>query len=241
MYKYGVISQARMTSTRLPGKVLLKLLEKPLIQFHVERLKRSSLPVYIATTTNKTDNPIVDFCTQFAIPYYRGDEHNVLSRFYECALKHKLDIIIRVTADCPLIDGEIIQAAVKQYLEWNNENIYYSNCLERTFPRGFDFEIFSFNALKEAYENAREQTQLEHVTPYINQNRSGKIMLKHFLNKDDASSFRLTVDTPEDFELIKKMIEDFHCAQKSADEIVAILRSNSFLSSINQHIEQKKI
>ena len=240
MNNYGIISQARMTSTRLPGKVLLKVLDKPLIQYHVERLQWSNLPIYIATTTNKTDDAIIDFCKELNISYYRGDEHNVLSRFYECALKNKLDVIVRVTSDCPLIDGKIIQEAVKQYMEWNNSTIYYSNCLKRTFPRGFDFEIFSFKALKEAVENATDQSELEHVTPYINTNRSGKIILKHFVYKKDESAYRLTVDTPEDFELIKELIENFNCEKKGTSEVIRLLKLNPHLTKINQHIEQKK-
>lgn len=222
--KIGIITQARMTSTRLPGKVMLQASNKSLLQHHIERLQWSGLPIHIATTTNETDTPIVNFCDRFHIPYYRGEEHNVLKRYYECASNQQLDIVIRCTSDCPLIDGRMIKVAVQQYLEWNNENIYYSNCQVRTFPRGFDFEVFSYNALKDAYSNATQQPELEHVTPYINQNKSGKIMLKHFLNAVDESRYSVTVDTPADYTLIKTLIEDFKCGQKSAAEIIAQLK-----------------
>src|ERR1017187_8832445 len=105
--RIGIISQARMTSTRLPGKILLEAKGKPMLSYHIDRLKRSGLPIYIATTINKTDEPVVQFAKTHTIPFYRGSEDHVLSRYYECALENKLDVIIRVTSDCPLIDGNL--------------------------------------------------------------------------------------------------------------------------------------
>jgi spore coat polysaccharide biosynthesis protein SpsF len=239
--KVGVISQARMTSTRLPGKVLLQAGGKTMLQHHVDRLQEAGLQVYIATTTNATDNPIAEYAQEAGIPCFRGDEQNVLSRYYGCAKEHHLDVIVRVTSDCPLIDGVVVAEAVQQYLALNEENLYLSNLLERTFPRGFDFEVFSFDMLQDAYQHATLPEQLEHVTPYINQNKSGKVKLRHITRQEDASRFRITLDTPEDLELITKLIEQHRAHQLSAEQIIELLEKHPELCQINAHVEQKKI
>ncbi|QHT68821.1 acylneuraminate cytidylyltransferase [Rhodocytophaga rosea] len=239
--KVGIISQARMGSTRLPGKIMLEAKGKKLLQYHLERLHWSGYPVIIATTTLSQDDIIVEFCLQHNIPYYRGDEENVLSRFYLCAKQFKLDIIIRVTSDCPLIDGLLIKQAVEEYIAIGEENVYASNCLVRSYPRGFDFEIFSFALLKEAYTQASLPAQKEHVTPYLYQNTSGNIVIRHFVNDQDASRFRITLDTPEDYKLILELIETYYAETLYAAEIIKLLADHPELSLINAHIEQKKI
>ena len=142
MMKTGIISQARMTSTRLPEKVLKLIGGNPMLKYHTDRLKESGMPVFIATTVNKTDDPIVAFCQEENIPFYRGSENNVLSRYYECAKENKLDVIVRVTSDCPLVDGELIRKAWEDYKDSFKKYSYISNGVNRTYPRGFDFEIF---------------------------------------------------------------------------------------------------
>ncbi|WP_018477409.1 cytidylyltransferase domain-containing protein [Pontibacter roseus] len=239
--KVGVISQARMTSTRLPGKVLLQAGGKAMLQHHIDRLQAAGLQVYLATTTNATDNPIAAFSAEASIPCFRGDEQNVLSRFYGCAVEHALDIIVRVTSDCPLIDGQLVADAVQQYLELDDEHVYLSNALVRTFPRGFDFEVFSFSLLQEAYERATREEELEHVTPYINQNRSGHVQLQHYTRDQDASQFRITLDTPEDLELITVLIEQYQAQQMDGEQLIQLLESHPELPKINAHVEQKKL
>ncbi|MDB5261404.1 MAG: acylneuraminate cytidylyltransferase [Adhaeribacter sp.] len=237
----GIITQARMTSTRLPGKVLLPINQKTILQYHLERLQKSNLPVFIATTTNQTDEPLVAFARKHQVQYYRGNEQNVLSRYYECARLHKLDLIIRVTSDCPLIDGHLIATAVQEYLAAHDNQIYLSNCLVRTFPRGFDFEIFSFALLQEAFLKATEPAELEHVTPYINQNRSGQVKLRHFIQPQDKSHYRITLDTPEDFEVIRRLIQQYQAQNLAATEICNILDAHPELVALNAQVEQKKI
>src|SRR5688572_5362146 len=160
-----------MTSTRLPGKVLMKLGDNTVLEHHVARLKQTGFPVYIATTTNLSDDPIKDFCQQNNLGSFRGDEQNVLSRYYNCAAENKLDVVVRVTSDCPLIAPELIRNGIELYLKTNDPYLYLSNVLERSFPRGFDFEVFSFALLERAFKNATRPEDLEHVTPYIHQNR----------------------------------------------------------------------
>lgn len=239
--KIGIISQARMNSTRLPGKVLLPIGGKTVLQYHLERLQKSKLPVYLATTNKVSDNPIVAFAQKHHVPVWRGDEQNVLSRYYECARQNNLEVIVRVTSDCPLIDGSLIADAIQEYLRAQNLNLYYSNCLKRTFPRGFDFEIFSFALLQEAYLQATTTAELEHVTPYINQNKSGHVHLGHFTQTQDQSQYRITLDTPEDFKLLSILIKEYQAHNLSVPEICKLLDIHPELVQINASIEQKKV
>lgn len=239
MQKVGIITQARMSSTRLPGKVLMKIKDKTILEYHLDRLKASTYPVYIATTTNAADNVLVDFAQNHGLPYYRGDEQNVLSRFVECAEQNKLDVIVRVTSDCPLLDGTLIKNAVEDYLQLANPNIYISNGLEETYPRGFDFEIFSYSALKDAAIHADTVAQKEHVTPYLIQNCSGKTILKNSAYKKNASHLRLTLDTQADFDLIEKLIVAYDGANLNCDELILLLETHPELQKINAHIQQK--
>lgn len=239
--KIGIITQARTTSTRLPNKVLLEIKGKTILQYHLDRLKKSGFPFFVATTVNETDNAIAEFCEFNKIPYYRGSEQDVLSRYYESAVKFKLDIVVRVTSDCPLIDGELIKEGIKEYISQPGEN-YVSNCIERTYPRGFDFEIFSFKSLEEAFKNGSSDSEREHVTPYIRDvHKNTGINLVHLKRAQDASGFRITLDEADDLILIKKLIEDFDADKKSGDEIINILSENKKLNALNSHVEQKKI
>lgn len=230
-----------MTSTRLPGKVLLPIAGKPMLHYHVQRLRASGLPLYVATTTNTTDDPLADFAAAYGLPCVRGDEDNVLSRYWQCAQAYDLDIIVRVTSDCPLIDGALIGRAVQMYVAAKDERLYLSNVLERTFPRGLDFEIFSRELLAEAAHLATLPPDLEHVTPYIHQNRSGTVRFRHATRQPGRSSYRLTVDTAEDFALIKTLIEQHHADHLSAGQLITLLDAHPELVALNAHIEQKKI
>ena len=239
--KVGIVSQARMTSTRLPGKVLKEIGNKTVLDYHVERLKQTGFPVFLATTTNRSDDPVIAFCEKNNLPYFRGDEQNVLSRYYGCALENKLDVIVRVTSDCPLIAPELIKNGIENYLKSNDPYLYLSNALERTFPRGFDFEIFSFGLLERAYNDATKPEDMEHVTPYIHQNRTGDIHFEHVKNPEDKSKYRITLDTSEDFELLHILIADYQADKLAGQEIINLLDSHPELVEINAHIEQKKI
>lgn len=236
----GIITQARMTSTRLPGKVLKLVKGKSLLAYHIERLQKTGFSVAIATTVNETDDALVDFAKEHQLNYFRGSEDNVLSRFYHTATQYNFDIIVRITSDCPLIDPHLIRNSIEKYLRFNNENLYMSNVIDRTFARGFDFEIFSYALLKEAFEKATELSDLEHVTPYIRKNISGKTEFYDIKQTEDNSHLRITVDTADDFSLIKALIENYDAEQLPYDAIEEILLQHPELVAINQHIEQKK-
>jgi len=237
----GIIIQARLGSTRLPNKILRKANNKPLLEILVNRLKKAEIPFYIATTVNPGDEGIVEFANTHSIPFYRGSENNVLERYYHCAKQFDLDIIIRITSDCPLIDASLIKKGLDEYSRSANPRLYFSNTIERTYPRGFDFEIFSFNLLNDAFTNATEESDKEHVTPYLWKNKPGDVDVKQLKGATDESEFRITVDTPEDYLLVKKLVEDYNAEGLSGADIISILRSNPELPLINRHIEQKKV
>jgi spore coat polysaccharide biosynthesis protein SpsF len=236
----GIITQARINSTRLPNKIMLEAGGKSFLSYHIERLQEAGPAVFLATTNDGSEDPIVDFCKRSGLECFRGSENDVLERYYQCAVKYKLDTIIRVTSDCPLIDGNIIAEGLEAFKK-EPGRVYLSNALQRTYPRGMDFEIFSFELLQEAFEKATDPMDREHVTPYIWKNRPGSVIIKHLLNKEDQSGYRITLDTEEDKLLITKLIEEYGAAQLDCNAIVGILKNNPSLTDINRHIEQKKV
>lgn len=163
----AAIIQARMGSTRLPKKVMLNILEKPILWHVINRVSKASLidKLIVATTTNNEDDAIVEFCKNNGILFFRGSENDVLDRYYQCAKEYNITDIARITADCPLHDPNVIDMIIKEYM--GNDYDYVSNSIEYTFPDGLDVEIFSFDALKIAWENAKLFSEREHVTPYM--------------------------------------------------------------------------
>jgi spore coat polysaccharide biosynthesis protein SpsF len=237
----AIITQARMNSNRLPNKIFLEAAHHPFLYYHVERLRKTGLPVIVATTDNGSEKQIVDFCNANNLPCFCGDEQNVLKRFYKCAKKYKLHTIIRVTSDCPLIDAAIIAKGLEAYKRLNNNCIYYSNAIVRTYPRGMDYEIFSFPLLEEAYINATEDSDKEHVTPYIWKNRSGRIIIKNDTEPEDNSNLRITLDTAEDHLLLTRLMEEYNANDLDANGIIKVLKDNPELININKLVEQKKV
>ncbi|TGE15462.1 cytidylyltransferase domain-containing protein [Hymenobacter elongatus] len=239
--RIGIISQARMTSTRLPGKVLMPVGGQPLLHYHVAHLREAKLPLYLAITTNAADDVLADFAAREGIPVVRGSEDDVLSRYWACAVQYDLDIIVRVTSDCPLLDGPLLRRGVEEYIRRADARLYLSNVLERTFPRGLDFEIFSRELLAEAFHAATLPSDREHVTPYIHQNCSGRVRFEHITRTPDRSHYRLTVDTAEDLQLIQALIKQHNAHQLSTGELLALLDAHPELVALNAHIEQKKV
>ncbi len=241
--KVVIIVQARMTSTRLPGKILKIVLDKALLEFQVERLRRVKLAdeIVIATTTNNVDQPIIDLCEKLHVLYFRGSEVDVLSRYYVAAKLHNADVIVRVTSDCPIIDPQVIDKVIKFCLDYHSEYDYVSNCLKRTYPRGMDTEVFSFKVLQETFFEATAQPDREHVTPFIHMNPQ-RFHLANVSYTEDQSCHRWTVDTPEDFELIKRIIEALytHTPQFTLEDCLDLLSRHQDWSTINTNVEQKK-
>lgn len=242
--KLGIIIQARMGSSRLPGKTLKNLNGKPLLWHVYNRCKASKYAdiVVIATTTDKSDDQIEKFCKRYKIPYFRGGVDHVLSRYYEVAKKYKIDVIARVTADCPLVDPTTIDRVFKAYTDQKCD--YVSNIVpgERTFPRGLDVEVFSFSALEKAYREATENIETEHVTPYIWQNKNNQYNLGKIVTapKELDRSYRLTVDYPEDFALIDAIYGNFRNYKLvPVAKAIKFLDRHPEITSINADCEQK--
>jgi len=200
----SAIIQARMTSSRLPGKVLLEILGKPVLAYLIERVRAIPLidQVIIATTVNSTDDRLEDFSRRAGVLCYRGSENDVLSRYFEAAKMFGVRHIARITSDCPLIDPQICGRAIELY---SREKLDYL-CLSPAFAEGLDFEIFSFDALTSAHEKATLKYEREHVTRYFH-NHPESFRLGKLENDDDDSRYRITIDEPEDFEVIKTIIE----------------------------------
>lgn len=234
--KTGIIIQARMGSTRLPGKVLLDLNGKKVLEHVVDRCRKAKVDeVIVATTTNKIDDAIFDFCKKKKIKCYRGSDNNVLDRYYQCAKKFKLKFVLRVTSDCPLVDWTIINKLIDKYF---GDNFNYCRIDTDTFPRGFDCEIFSFQDLKKSFENSTDNDEREHVTIYMRRNPQ-EFVPGLLVNEEDLSYMRLTLDTNSDYELLKIVFENV----KKLDFIgvIAYLKDHKKLLEINQDVEQKKV
>lgn len=244
MLKVEIYVQARMGSTRLPGKVMKTVLGKPLLAFLIERLKQcqEANAFAILTTTSPADEEIVSLCRDLHVLCYRGEEDNVLARYYHVALKRRPDAVVRITADCPLIDPEVIDLIIQTYRNDYPNLDYLSNSLERTYPRGLDVEIFSFEALERTFKEAHALEEKEHVTPYM-YTHPEKFRLKNLALNTSLANYRWTVDTKEDFELIRLILENLYPLQphfRLAD-ILKILQTYPEWNQINAHIEQKKL
>jgi spore coat polysaccharide biosynthesis protein SpsF len=239
------IVQARVGSTRLPGKVLKKICGKTVLEHDIDRLKRIKNidEIIIATTTLEKDNSIVKECENLGVKYFRGSEGDVLSRYYYAAKENNGDVVVRVTSDCPLIDSEVSENIIEFYLDNKGKYDYVSNTIERTYPRGLDTEVFSFTSLERAFKEAISPRDREHVTPYIWDNPE-IFKLAQYKNSKDYSDLRWTLDTEEDFELINRVYNLLYPNMNSKFEFQDILNLYNYypeLKSINAHIEQKKV
>lgn len=234
-----IIVQARMSSTRLPGKVMRRVSGRPLIDILLERLKKSDIPILLATSNDEKNNPLVEFVKNKGIRVYRGSENNVLKRYYEAAKTCNCNTIIRATGDNPLMDGNLIKDAYQYYLNHSNERSFLSIGLSKTYPLGISISIFSFKLLEEAFLNAKLPGEFEHVTPYMSNNMPGNINIIAYKGNMNKYHYRLTVDTISDFELHKKLIEDYNCDNMSINEIIKVIDSHPELANINGMIVQR--
>jgi len=242
--KVVAIIQARMGSTRLPGKVMMDIIGRPMLWHVGNRVSNSRLvdKIVVATSITKQNDCIESFCKKNEIDFYRGSEENVLDRYYQTAKNFKADIIARITADCPLIDPEVIDKVILSYL--NNRNFFdgTSNTIDRTYPRGMDVEVISFEALKKCWKKADEQYQKEHLTPYIYEH-SEIFNLKNVKHEKDLSDLRLTVDEEKDLELIRKIYSKLYKEDDIfyLNDIIKLFKENPELIAINKKVKQKPV
>lgn len=232
----GII-QARTGSSRLPGKIFLEFCGKPDLLHVFNRVKESKKinQVIIATTDKSGDDKVFDFCERERISCFRGSESDVLDRFYRCGAELGLstsDTIVRITADCPLIDPFIIDDVIR-YFEENNFD-YVSNTIEPTYPDGVDVEVFSFFALKKSWEEADLTSEREHVTPYI-RNHEEIFKIGSYKNDIDLSYYRWTLDEAEDYQLINEIYKNLYSSDKifTTQEVISFLDKNPQLKEIN--------
>ena len=239
-----IIVQARMGSTRLPGKVAKRVLGKTLLEYLLERLKRvkKSNDLCVATTTDSRNQPILDICSAMFVKTFRGSEEDVLERYFLAAQKFRADAIVRVTADCPLIDPAEIDRLIEHYIENLNRYDYVADCKERSYPLGMSAEIFSFEALKQAHENARSIPEREHVTPYLYLHPE-LFHLENITYKENQRDHRWTVDTLEDLQLVSRIIESLYPVKPnfSIRDILNLVQENPEWKEINSHVKQKTL
>ena len=239
--KIVAIVQARMGSTRLPGKVLMDLAGQTVLECVVRRTQLSRLvrEVRIATTTLKSDDPILNEGLRLGVPVSRGSEEDVLDRYWQASQECGATAIVRITSDCPLIDPEVIDQTIQVFHDRQAD--YACNCRPRTYPRGLDAEVFTADALGQAWEHAQKPHEREHVTPYFYEN-PGLFRLASLKGKTDYSQFRWTLDTPEDLMLLRAIYARFPGRTNfSWREAIELVKSEPALSSINQHVRQKQL
>lgn len=232
--KTVAIIQARMGSTRLPGKVLADIYGKPLLCRLLDRIQRTKYidELVVATTINQEDDGLVKWLSSNSIKFFRGSEADVLDRYFQCATKFGANIIVRVTADDPLKDPTIIEKAIMLCLS-NEEIDYVSNTLKPTFPEGLDIEVFRMRALTQAQKEARLLSEREHVTPYIWSNPE-KFIIRQFEMVPNLSHWRWTVDKPEDLEFVRHIFGYFDDKPNVCfREIIAYIEQNPELLAIN--------
>jgi len=239
----AAIIQARMGSSRLPGKVLMDIGGEPMLERVVRRARRSQFvgQVIVATTTDHSDDPVEDYCKSRGIPCFRGDPYDVLDRYYQAARTFNAKIIVRLTADCPLIDPVEIDRTVQGFFD--AEVDFAANRLpppwKRTTPIGMDTEVVTFRGLEQAWREAETKYAREHVMPYFYE-KDGRFRILLVDHDPDLGHLRLTVDTHEDLILVRKIFEKFGNRDDfSLRDILDLLDENPELLEINADIEHK--
>lgn len=232
--RVGAIIQARMGSTRLPGKSLELICGKSMLQHVVQRAQASKLveQVIIATTTSDQDDAIARFAEEQGLKYYRGSEQDVLDRMYRAAQEYSVRTVVRITADCPLLDRRVMDAVIEVYLAGHYD--YVSNALRSTYPDGLDLEIFSFEALEQAWREASLPSEREHVTSYIQ--NSGHFRLFNVESPVNLSRFKWSVDNAADLEFVRAVYDKLRNKGDifGLDEVVSVLETHPELTSINK-------
>ena len=237
------IIQARMGSSRLPGKVLLDIAGRPMLMRVVERARRAVLiaEAVVATSDEASDEPIVEACRQADVLCLRGHPLDVLDRVHAASEATQADVIVRLTADCPLLDPGVVDLTVRAFLDANPPVDLALNRLpwDRTYPIGLDTEVFSREALQRTWREAREPHQREHVVPYMYE-IPGRFRVVHVRAEADFGDYRWTVDTPEDLQLVRAVYAAFAGREDFGwREVLALLRVKPELTAVNAHVRHK--
>lgn len=230
----GCIIQARMGSTRLPGKVMLPVDDSnPIIWHVVNQMKHSKLceKLIVATTNLAEDEKIVDFAKKNSLYYFRGSAEDCLDRYYHCAKSFSISIIVRITCDNPLIDPTLVDDAVKTFVEGNYD--YVTNCKPRSFPQGTEVEVFSFSALERAWKEASKPSEREHVTPYF-YNNPEKFRIFNIVNQKNISNLRWTVDRISDLEFVRALVLRMRKSPILMKDVLQVLENEPDLVNLNK-------
>jgi spore coat polysaccharide biosynthesis protein SpsF len=238
------IIQARVGSTRLPGKALMDIEGKPMLWHVINRIKCSKYinKILIATTTNKKDDQIENFCKNYGIEFYRGMEDDVLDRYYQAAKLWKANTIVRICSDNPLIDPQIIDKVISSYLE--NKDILNgaSTNVHLTYPLGLNAEVISFSTLEKVWQEAKKDYQREHVTIYIYENPNN-FKINSVENEKNISHFHWTVDEYKDLKFIREIYKILYKKKNIflIKDILNLLEREPYLKEINKNSVQKEI
>jgi len=244
------IIQARINSSRLPGKVLADIGGRTMLARVVQRVRGAGLVdhVVVATSLKPADDPIQEECARLAVDTFRGDENDVLDRFHRAAEAHRAGGVVRITADCPLADPEVIDRVVRAFLDKRPD--FASNTLCRTYPRGLDVEVLTAPALAAAWRHAREAYQRVHVTPYVYQHPERFRLLSVTVDEDldnpatgdTMSNWRWTVDAPADLEFVREVYRRLVSARPfSWRDVCRLIRRHPCLARINGSVRQKDL
>ncbi len=235
----AAVIQARVGSTRLPGKVLMKLGTKTLLEHVIERVQASRLveDIIVATTTSPQDKPILDLAKGLGVNGFSGSPEDVLDRFYKAATRYKADVIVRITADDPFKDPQVIDKVIGRYMEDEGGLDYVSNTIIPTYPEGLDVEVFSSPALERAWQEAQKTSDREHVTPYIWGNPD-KFRLAGVTHNQDLSNMRWTIDYPQDMEFAREVYHRLYNPDRIflMEDILKLLEEEPGLADVNQGI-----
>jgi len=244
--KVTAIIQARMGSMRLPGKVMMDLAGRPVLWHVVDRLRHSKTldEIVVATTIQREDDVIEDHCWHNSFKIYRGSSEDVLSRYFEAARESEASTVVRITSDCPVIDPAIVDTMVSEFGRRNKSLQtldYLSNTLNRRFPRGLDVEVFSFDSLARAHQEATERYEREHVTPYIYQHPE-LFNSSSYTSTIDYSYYRWTLDTREDYVLMQEIYKALYKEGTLFvfGDLLELFQRRPELSRINSKVVQKK-
>ena len=238
--KKGIIIQARCSSKRLPKKVLLPIEKTNVLGFLYNRIKslNKNFEIIVATSTKEIDDNIEKFCKKEKIEVFRGDEDNVLERFYECSIKYNLQIIMRLTADCPLICPKQLKNLYGFYKQYNLDYTFF----DESFPEGICADLFSFKSLEKVYKNTNHPEDLEHVTPYMHKNKKDFNIRGFSLNKS-FNNLRFTIDTDLDYLVVKKITNSLYKKfgyEFDMYKILEFLEQNNEIININNKIKRNE-
>jgi spore coat polysaccharide biosynthesis protein SpsF len=236
--KIVTVVQARMSSSRLPGKVMLPILGKPLLIRMLERVQAAKLigQLVVATSTNPDDDEIENLCKEENLTCYRGHLTDLLDRHYQVAKLYGADAVVKIPSDCPLIDPTVIDKVLKKFIE-NDQYDFVSNLHPATYPDGNDVEVMSFEALECAWKDATKDYEREHTTPFIweNSDTFGIGNIEWETGLDDSSTHRWTIDFPEDYEFIRKVYEELYSTKPAftLNDILNLLKQKPEIAEIN--------